>query len=178
MPFLVGLAGKGPSIRLLVHSLIRKTGARKNPLLTAVALGMIPLIIGTTGCGGGNAPQVTQTSLTDPTQPPPVQHFSIPTYHNDNSRSGINSLETTLTPANVNVVSFGKRAVVSVQGSVFAQPLYISNVTLSDSKAHNLVVVATEHDQVYGIDADTYQVMWQRSLWTRRGRSRPSLPAM
>jgi hypothetical protein len=105
--------------------------------------------------------------------PPPVQHFSMPTYHNDNSRSGINSQETTLTPVNVNVVSFGKRGSVALQGYAFGQPLYISNVTMNDGNAHNLVVVATEHDQVYGIDADTYQVLWQRSLLDSQGQVTP-----
>jgi hypothetical protein len=138
---------------------------------------MACFMIFVTGCGGGGATQVQEISQTDPPPPPPppppVQHFAIPTYHNDNTRSGINSLETVLTPANVNVVSFGKRAVVPVQGYVFAQPLYISNVTMSDGKAHNLVIVATEHDQVYGIDADTYQVMWQRSLLDSQGQVTP-----
>ncbi len=99
--------------------------------------------------------------------------MAVATYHNDNARSGINSQETTLTHANVNVVSFGKLASVPVQGLVFAQPLFIDNITLSDGKAHRITVVATEHDQVYGIDADSYQVLWQRSLLDTQGRVTP-----
>jgi len=105
---------------------------------------------------------------TDP-PPPPSPHFTVATYHNDNGRSGINEQETTLTHANVNVVSFGKVASVPVQGLVFAQPLFIDNITTSDGKAHKVAIVATEHDQVYGIDADTYQVLWQRSLLDTQG---------
>jgi hypothetical protein len=97
----------------------------------------------------------------------------VPTYHNDNARSGINSQETTLTHANVNVVSFGKLASVPVQGLVFAQPLFIDNITTGDNNAHRIAVVATEHDQVYGIDADTYQVLWQRSLLDTQGLVTP-----
>ncbi len=130
-------------------------------------------MVGATGCGGNAAPTPEISQTDPPSPPPPVQHFSIPTYHNDNTRSGINSSETTLTPANVNVVSFGKRGTVPVQGYVFGQPLYISNMTMSDGTVHNLVVVATEHDQVYGIDADTYQVMWQRSLLDSQGLITP-----
>ncbi len=75
-----------------------------------------------------------------------------------------------MTPANVNVVSFGRKlGSVPLQGAVFAQPLYISNVTMSDGKTHDLVVVATEHDQVYAIDADTYQIMWQRNFLGSQG---------
>ena len=99
--------------------------------------------------------------------------MAVATYHNDNARSGINSQETTLTHANVNVVSFGKLASVPVQGLVFAQPLFIDNITLSDGKAHRIAVVATEHDQVYGIDADSYQVLWQRSLLDSQGLVTP-----
>ena len=73
----------------------------------------------------------------------------------------------------MNVVSFGKVASVAVQGSVFAQPLFIDNMTMSDGKAHRIVVIATEHDQVYGIDADNYQVLWQRSLLDAQGLVTP-----
>ena len=97
----------------------------------------------------------------------------VPTYHNDNARSGINTQETELTPAVVNLVSFGRKAAVQVQGAIFAQPLYIDSVTMSDSKAHNLVIVATEHDQVYAIDADTYQVLWQRNFLDSQGLTTP-----
>ncbi len=102
-----------------------------------------------------------------------MPHFAVATYHNDNARSGINSQEKVLTPSNVNVVSFGKIASIPVQGAVYAEPLYISNIVMSDGKSHNLVVVATEHDQVYGIDADTHQVMWTRSFLDSQGLITP-----
>lgn len=47
---------------------------------------------------------------------------TVPTYQYDNSRSGTNPNETVLTPANVNVNQFGRKAVFSVQGFVYAQP--------------------------------------------------------
>ena len=121
------------------------------------------------GCGGGGNASSGQDGNQNTTPPPPVPHLTVSTYHNDNSRSGIYSSETTLTPANVNVVSFGKVASVPVQGLVFAQPLYIDNITTSDGKTHKLAIVATEHDQVYGIDTDTYQVLWQRNLLDTQG---------
>ncbi len=106
--------------------------------------------------------------------PPPVQeHTAIATYRNDNAHSGINTAETTLTPANVNVVSFGKKAVIPVEGDVYAQPLYFSNIVMADGTTHNIVLIATEHDQVYAVDADTQAVLWQRSFLDANGQVTP-----
>ena len=88
---------------------------------------------------------------------------SVTTYHNDNSRTGMNVEEATLTPANVNSVQFGKLYTVKVDGSVYAQPLYLSNVSTAEG-THNIVYVVTQHDSVYGLDADTGRIYWQKSL--------------
>jgi hypothetical protein len=150
----------------------RNKFARKSFSLLTLA-GIAAVLAITSGCGGGGSSsspeQGGDQGTTTPPPPPPPTVFAVATYHNDNSRSGINSQETTLTPSNVNVVSFGKVAGVPVQGAVFAQPLYVSDVTLTDGKTHNVLVVATEHDQVYGIDADTHQVLWQRSFLDSQG---------
>ena len=81
------------------------------------------------------------------------------TYHNNNARTGLNSAETTLTLANVNSATFGKLFVLTVDGLVDAEPLYLSQVTIQGA-AHNVLIVVTEHDSVYAFDADTGSQLW------------------
>jgi outer membrane protein assembly factor BamB len=88
---------------------------------------------------------------------------NVTTYHNDNARSVQNTQQTYLTPANVNSSQFGKLFTVAVDGAVFAQPLYLTNVNISGG-THNVVYVATQHDSVYAFDADTGTLYWQKSL--------------
>jgi hypothetical protein len=84
-------------------------------------------------------------------------------YKNDLSRSGQNLAETTLTPSNVTSSSFGLLRSLAVDGKVDAQPLYVSQLSVSGS-AHNVVFAATEHDSVYAFDSDTGSVLWHVSL--------------
>jgi hypothetical protein len=86
---------------------------------------------------------------------------NVLTYHNNNARTGLNPSETTLTPANVNSTSFGKLFVLSVDGLVDAEPLYLSAVPIPGNGTHNLLIVATENDSVYAFDADTGSPIWQ-----------------
>src|SRR5438093_3394855 len=91
------------------------------------------------------------------------------TYHNDNARSGANLKEALLTPSNVNSTSFGKLFTYSVDGYVYAQPLYVSGLSIPGKGARNVVFVATEHNTVYAFDADSNTgasggLLWQTNL--------------
>jgi hypothetical protein len=95
---------------------------------------------------------------------PMVAANDVLTYHNDNARTGLNFTEGILTPENVNVNSFGKLFVLPVDGKVDAQPLYVSSVPIFGLGRRNLIIVATEHDTVYGFDADNGVLYWKTSL--------------
>ncbi|HEX4389584.1 MAG TPA: hypothetical protein VH109_13240 [Steroidobacteraceae bacterium] len=87
------------------------------------------------------------------------------TYHNDLARDGANIQEYALTPATVTANTFGKLFSCAADGAIYAQPLWVANLTIGGAQ-HNVVFVATEHDSLYAFDADANpcQVLWQVSL--------------
>ncbi len=95
--------------------------------------------------------------------PRSVAQVSILTNKMDNSRTGQNINETLLTTTNVNPNQFGKLFAFNVDGYVQAQPLYMSALNIN-GVTHNVVFVATQHDSVYAIDADTGVQIWQISF--------------
>jgi hypothetical protein len=83
--------------------------------------------------------------------------------HNDNGRSGQNLQETVLTPQNVSSSTFGKLFSHSVDGQIYAQPLYVPNVSIPGQGTHNVLYVVTQNDSLYAFDADGPQstALWQ-----------------
>ncbi len=122
-------------------------------------------IIVLTACGGTGASKNNNQD----TPPPPPPKISAPeslTYKYDNSRVGLNDKEITLKLGNVNPNTFGKLMTTNVDGMVFAQPLYVSQLDLGPNGLHNVIYVATEHDSVYAFDADAKSAtpLWHRSF--------------
>jgi hypothetical protein len=54
-----------------------------------------------------------------------------------------------------------------VDGQVYAQPLYVSSVVIANGTRHNVLIVATELDSVYALDAKTGALLWKTSLIPR-----------
>ncbi len=125
-------------------------------------------------CSGGSsdtsAPQATSGAVVKPNlaqvQSAPV---NVLTNRYNNSRTGENLNETVLNLSNVNVSQFGKLFIRTVEGHIYAQPLYVQGIDMPDKKKHNVVYVATMHNMVYAFDADDpaqSEPLWKVSLGT------------
>jgi hypothetical protein len=113
---------------------------------------------------------ITATSIVDNTQSSTAtigvtDLGAVATYHNDNARDGANTQEYALTTANVGSATFGKLFSCTVDGAIYAQPLWVANRTINGAQ-HNVVIVATMHDSVYAFDADSSPcvVLWHANL--------------
>jgi hypothetical protein len=69
--------------------------------------------------------------------------------------TGANLAETILSTANIAPSTFGLLFNLPVNGSIFAQPLYVPGVATLKHGTHNVVYVATMYDTLYAFDADT-----------------------
>ncbi|HLK61417.1 MAG TPA: hypothetical protein VKU00_33010 [Chthonomonadaceae bacterium] len=131
-----------------------------------------PSTIGPKQVGPSNPPQTGATA-------------SVLTHHNNNANTGDQPNEVALTPANVlfnplslntaNPSRFTKLFTRPLDGSVYAQPLYVPNVffpTIPDvhvpgstGSYHNVIYVATAHNSIYAWDADNNTNTNIRPLW-------------
>ena len=56
---------------------------------------------------------------------PAIAQVNVLTYQRHNRRTGMNTNETILTPANVNSSTFGKLFSYALDGQVYAQQMYV-----------------------------------------------------
>src|ERR1700728_2215828 len=92
-----------------------------------------------------------------------VAQVNVYTRSYDNARTGANLQETVLTPANVNPTNFGKLWTFHTDGEIYAQPLYVSNLSIAGG-THNVVFAASMLNTVYAIDADNGTVYWSQNF--------------
>jgi len=82
-----------------------------------------------------------------------VSQTAVLTYHNDDARDGAFTQEVALTPSSVNSNQFGKLLAYPVDGQIYAQPLYLPRLSISNG-THDVVFVETQNNSVYAFDAD------------------------
>src|SRR5712664_3401926 len=113
------------------------------------------------GCGPGDQTLLHWQKFTSRL----TERVNVLTYHNDDALTGLNPREEILTPDNVNANNFGRLFSFPVDGYVYAQPLYLSALSIGGG-AYDVVFVATEHDSVYAFDADglVAEPLWKRSF--------------
>jgi hypothetical protein len=118
----------------------------KSVLPALLLAALLPTVTSVTGATGAAADRGAAADETTTSQ--------------NNLRTGWDPDEPELTPANVSGrtpgYAFGQVFQTAVTGQVYAQPLVIGST----------VIVATEQDYVYGLNASTGAVQWQTSLGT------------
>jgi hypothetical protein len=126
-------------------------------LATAIASTILTIM----SCGGN-----TGSGSSAGLPPPPNSRFQgVLMWKGTTTGNGLYSGETTLTPDNVNVSQFGKLGSFQADGLAEAQPLYLANVDMGALGTRDIIVLATEHDSVYALDADNPGVgpLWHRN---------------
>jgi outer membrane protein assembly factor BamB len=114
------------------------------------------------GCSPLPTSPFPSTRIGDPVPTTPYK-AAVLTHHNDNARTGLNSLETVLTPANLRSHDFCFLFSLPVEGQVYAQPLYMPDVPFPGGK-RDVLLVATMRNRVYAFDAQAAST--RKPLWT------------
>ncbi|MEO8370170.1 MAG: hypothetical protein ABI806_13295 [Candidatus Solibacter sp.] len=94
---------------------------------------------------------------------------NVLTANGSNDRTNANLEEIELSPATVNGGAFGKLGTLQVDGQVYAQPLYVSQLPMPGQGTRNVLFIATMNNSVYAFDADALSpvsVLWRVNLGT------------
>lgn len=130
------------------------------------AICSLALVAFTLSCGGGSQSTSSPTPGPGDSSTPPTQAEGVFMWKGDSSASGTYATESVLTPAKVNVSTFGKVALFQADGLVIAQPLFYENLDMGAAGDHDVIFVASEHDTVFafGASGKSTQPLWKRSL--------------
>ena len=152
----------------MIKELSRMRSSPRTPHLaiTSTVTAFLVLIIGLiTGTGDAFASSSTSSQVQRTTSTAPA-NTAVTTYKEDTARTGNHTTETILNTNNVNQSTFGKHVTYAVDGQIYAQPLFLPNITIQGA-SHNVVYVATEHDSIYAFDADATKAiapLWHTSF--------------
>src|SRR5579863_6916712 len=97
---------------------------------------------------------------------PLFAQVSVTTAQYNISRTSANQSETVLNTSNVNPGQFGLLYSRQVDGQLYAQPLYLANVSIQGI-TQNVIYLATMHNSVYAFAADGAAAstpLWQVNL--------------
>jgi len=123
-----------------------------------VSLAVFGLLVAATSC------QSARSQPSGSSESSQANFTGVLTWKGSNSRNGVFASETTLTTSNVSPGQFGLIGNFQGDGLIVAQPLYVANVNMGPSGVHNIIILATENDSVYAVDADNLS---GGSLWER-----------
>src|SRR5690348_7654198 len=123
--------------------------------VTAVAAAGLTAVAGA-GPAGAAATHAGRHQHAAPVAPGAGPAGDETTVSQNDLRDGWDPNEPALTPAALQNGSFGQVFKTSVNGQVYAQPLVVGST----------LIVATENDWVYGLNATTGAVLWKTSLGT------------
>ena len=132
------------------------SGAACGTLSSATSLNGVPVTYAAPATAGVytiTASSVTDSSIKATFTVGVTDLAGMTTYHNDLSRDGANTQEYALNTANLTTSTFGKLFSCTVDEAVYAQPLWVPNLTVG-SAVHNVIFVATQNDSLYAFDAD------------------------
>ena len=133
------------------------SGAACGTLSSTTSLTGVPVTYtapGTAGTYTITASSVTDSSIIATVTIGVTDLAGMTTYHNDISRDGANTQEYALNTSNLTTSTFGKLFSCTVDEAVYAQPLWVPNLTVG-SAVHNVIFVATQNDSLYAFDADS-----------------------
>jgi len=85
----------------------------------------------------------------------------------DNARTGSNTQETVLTPAQVSQHGMKKLFSLQLSGDavgIEAQPLIVPDVTMADGSVHDVVYLASMANTVWAFDANSGAQLWPRPI--------------
>jgi hypothetical protein len=127
-----------------------RTNRGRSLLAKAVLITATAVLVQLAAC----SKPTSQSAATGPSSKlaAPVGSSDVLMQHGNPQRTGATLTETRLTPTTVRGGSFGRLFEWTVDGQIYTQPLYVSNVAYGGRQI-NMVVVATTNNSVYAFEA-------------------------